>query len=261
MRTKLKLKIDHAHSMDNGIRFYSKRHKGYVAISTIDELGNIKVEWTTMKKYQKAKSKNDKIAEVKEFFMFMLFIMPFLLPFSMLLTWAMDVKKDSLLSMRIFLLGYALFLLGIFIVTNCVKRRKEKNSLKFHSAEHMVLNAYRKLKRVPSLEEIRQYSRFSNSCGTNATTQLVINFILMFICTFIHNPLHMAVGMLVTNVGVFILLQCGFLNFLQNFSTIIPTDKELIVAISGMNVWLENERKEAKSRFSKFLHRLFSKSF
>ena len=34
------------------------------------------------------------------------------------------------------------------------------------------------------------------------------------------------------------------LNFLQKFTTIIPTNKELDVAIAGMNVWFENEKKE-----------------
>ena len=64
MRTKLE--IDHARSMNNGIQFYSKRHKGYVAIATVDEVGNIKTEWTTMKKYENEKNKQDKSADRKK---------------------------------------------------------------------------------------------------------------------------------------------------------------------------------------------------
>ena len=255
-----KLKVDHSHSMDNGIRFYSKRHKGYVAISTVDEVGNIKTEWTTMKKYKKEKNKHDKIANMKKFFIFILCVLPFATIFTILLEWA--ISKDTLLGIRVFLMGNAFMLLGRFVITTFIERKKEKNAYKFHSAEHMVLNAYEKLKRVPSLEEIREYSRFSNYCGTNVTTQLVMNFTLMFLCTFISNLLYSNIGMLSANIIVIILLQCGFLNFLQKYTTIIPTDKELLVAIEGMNVWFENEKMEKeKSRFKKFLHRLFPRVF
>lgn len=239
MRTKLK--IDHAYSMDNGIRFYSKRHKGYVAIATVDEIGNIKTEWTTMKKYEKEKNKHDKSADRKKLFIFILCVLPFVTIFSILLEWA--ISKDTILGMRFLYMGCAFMLLSVFVIYTFIERKKGKNAYKFHSAEHMVLNAYRKLKRVPSLEEIREYSRFSNSCGTNATTQIVMNFTLMFLCTFISNPLYSIIGMLSASIIVLILLQCGFLNFLQKCTTIIPTDKELSVAIAGMNVWFENEKK------------------
>lgn len=258
MRTKLK--IDSAHSMDNGIQFYSKHHKGYVAISTVDELGNINTEWTTIRKYKKEKNKDNKIANMKKLLMFILCVLPFVTIFTLLLEWAMS--KDSMLAMRFFLIGYAFMLLGGFILTTYIKSKKEKNFCKFHSAEHMVLNAYRKLKRVPSIEEIHEYSRFSNSCGTNGTTQIFISFTLMFLCTFIHNPLYRVIGMLAVNVIVLVLLKCGFLNFLQNFTTAPPTQKELVVAIAGMNLWLENEKKEKeKSIFLKFLHWLFPRVF
>lgn len=255
-----KLKIDHAHSMDNGIRFYSKCHKGYVAISTVDEFGNIKTEWTTMKKYEKKKNKHDKIANMKKFSIFILCVLPFATIFSILFEWA--ISKDPILGIRFWLMSYVFMQLSMFLITTFIERKKEKNAYKFHSAEHMVLNAYRKLKRVPSLEEIREYSRFSNSCGTNAITQRVMNFTLIFLCTFISNPLYSIIGMLSANIIVFVLLECGFLNFLQKCTTIIPTDKELSVAIAGMNEWFENEKKEKeRSRFKKFLHRLFPRVF
>ena len=250
MRTKLK--INHAEYMDNGILFYSKRHKGYVAIAIVDEIGNIKTEWTTIKKYKKEKNKHDKSADRKEFFILILCVLPFTIILSILFEWA--VSKDLILGKRFLFMGFAFMLLSVFVIDAFIERKKG-DGYKFHAAEHMVTNAYRKLKRVPSLEEIRDYSRFHNSCGTNLTTQLVMNFILMFFCTFISNPLYRFIGMLSVNIILLILLLCGFLNFLQKFTTIIPTDKELSVAIAGMNVWLENEKKEKeKSRFRKFLY-------
>ena len=201
MRTKLK--INHAEFMDNGILFYSKRHKGYVAIATVDEVGNIKTEWTTIKKYKKEKNKHDKSADRKKLFIFILCLLPFTIIFSILLEWA--ISKDTILVKRFLFLGYAFMLLSGFIIDTFIERKKEKNAYKFHSAEHMVINAYRKLKKVPSLEEIRDYSRFHNSCGTNVTTQMVMNFILMFFCTFISNPLYRIIGMLSANIILLIL--------------------------------------------------------
>lgn len=249
MRT---FKIYSAHSMNNGICFHSKRHKGYAAIATIDEQGNITTEWTRMKDYTKHKNKHEKIAKMKELFKLLVFVLPFAYILSILVDFIMD--KSFIHGMRTLLIGYAFMFLWSFIVSTCIERKQKENLCKFHSAEHMVLNAYEKLKRVPSLEEIYQYSRFHNTCGTNYTTQLIISFLLMFACTFITNRLYMLIGMLSANVIAFILSQCGFLNFLQKFTTITPTSKELEVAIAGMNVWLENEKKEKeKSKFIKFL--------
>lgn len=230
MRTELK--IEHAQSLNNGIHFYSKRHRGYVAIATIDEKGTIKTEWTILEKQNLPKSKEDKKAELKKTVMYILpiVIVSFLI-------------RNSLYILQILEIVYSLVFLITFLVHAFKERRNEKNSYKFHSAEHMVLNAYRKLKRVPSLTEISQYSRFDNACGTNLTTQSVMNLILLFACSFISNPLYCLLGYLLSPLIVFILIQCGFLNFLQNFTTIKPTDKELLVAIAGMKVWLENEKK------------------
>lgn len=239
MRTKLK--IDSAESMYNGIRFYSKRHKGYVAISTVDELGNINTEWTTIKKYKKGKNKHDKIEDMKRIFIFMLWGLPLSIIFTILLVWL--ITQNPILGIRFLFLGYAFIVLTAFAINNFIQRKREKNMYKFHAAEHMAINAYKKLKRVPSLGEIREYSRFDNSCGTNATTQSFISFILMFLCTFINNQLYRIIGMISVNIIVFILLQCGFLNFLQKWTTIVPTEKELSVAIAGLNVWIENEKK------------------
>lgn len=258
MRTKLNL--DRANSMNDGIVFYSKKHKGYIAISTVDEFGNIKAEWTTIKKHKKEKSKHDKNADRKELFITILCILPFSIIFTILLEWAMS--KGSMFGMRFLLLGFASIILSAFMIKTYVVRKRTKNAYKFHAAEHMVLNAYGKLKRVPSIEEIRQYSRFDKDCGTNSVTQIIMNYTLMFLCTFISNQLYMLLGMLFINIIVFILMQCGFLNFLQKFTTIIPTDKELKVAIAGMNVWFENEKKKKeKSKFVKFLYRLFPRVF
>lgn len=241
MRTKIK--TYEALSMNNGIIFYSKRHKGYATVATINEEGSITTEWTTIKKYKKEKNKNEENNEVKVISLFELGILLFVITFIILLDWLTD--KNPLYGLRFALISFSIISISTFMKVTYTER-KQKNSYKFHSAEHMVLNAYRKLKRVPSLEEIHQYSRFSNYCGTNKVTDWFMSFTLMFVCSFIPNLLYMIIAMIAVNVIVWILIHCGFLNFLQLFSTITPTNRELLVAIEGMKVWLENEKREGK---------------
>lgn len=229
-------KMSNAESMDKGIVFFSNKHKDYVAMATINEQGEIKAEWITIREYKNYKNNNRKNKTIMNMFYFTLF----------LLTTVFVVLSDRLftqnliLGMRFFLIGVVLITLAIFISINIIEKNK-KEWRRFHSAEHMVLNAYKKLKRVPSLSEISQFSRFNNVCGTNIYTQIIINFSLMFICTFISNPFYELIGMLLVNALVPNLVQNGFLNFLQKFTTMSPTDKHLIVAIEGLTVLLKNE--------------------
>ena len=250
------LRIDHAQSINNGICFYSKRHKGYVSVATIDENDTINVEWTTT---QKLKTKAQKIANFKKMLIFA-FCAPFVASgLALLLDWA--TNYGPMFTLRTFLISCSLMHLLPFFVISTI-RRKNKDTFKFHSAEHMVINAYTKLNRIPSLEEIRQYSRFDNTCGTNLTTLIVLNCLATLACTFIPNVLFMKIGIVLAPIVAYVLLEYGYLNFLQFFTTIPPTDRELIVAIAGMSVWLFCERKEAKqSKFSKFIRRLFPRVF
>ena len=136
MRTKLR--IEHAESKNNGIYFYSKRHKGYVAIATIDEKDEIKTNWTTVKEEKKNRSNEDK----KSDFINDLRLVLIVIFFTILIECIMN--KNPFLGIRTFLIGYSLMLILRFIINTSKKMKKEYNSFKFHSAEHMVINAYRK---------------------------------------------------------------------------------------------------------------------
>lgn len=255
MRTELK--GISAESINTGIIFYSKKHMGYIAIATIDNHDEIKTEWTTMKEY----IYNEKTTNTKKLFWLVFYSL--IIVFYVLLD--QITNRDFMLGIRFFLVGCSCIVIGGFIVKTKIERKEEERSYKFHSAEHMVLNAYRELKRVPSLDEIRQFSRFSNSCGTNSITLIVLDFLLMFICTFISNASFMLFGIVFVNILLIVMLKNGFLNFLQIFTTIPPTDVELIVAIKGMSVLIANENKKRESSYlSKLLnmiHMLFSKIF
>lgn len=243
MRTELVL--SHARSMNNGIIFYSNRHKGYGAIATIDENGNIKTEWTTVEEYEE---KNEIYQEKSKYILkIVLLFLPCAILFSLLDTFLLLTGIFLISFIRIFLVEIFLTALFAFIASIYIDRKIEKNTYKFHSAEHMVINAYEQARRVVSIKKIHKYSRFHNYCGTTSMTLLFLYIILIFICSFIPNLFLQIIFMIFGIKILFVLKNHGYLNFLQKFTTIPPTDKELLVAIAGLRMWIKNEKSIKKT--------------
>lgn len=238
MRKKIEPNI--AYSIHNGICFCSGRYKGYIAFATINEEGMVTTSWKTAKKIFKDK-KSDKKRRKKEKVIAVLYVLLItLLCIKMLMI-------NPVYSMRTVLISYALWVLSRFIVEVVTTKKQGEDTLKFHSAEHMVINAFDSLKRVPTLEEIRQYSRFSNFCGVNEFAKIIINISFILICTFMRSPIGMLLSMLIAIGIVEIAGRNGFLNFLQIVTLAKPTDRELMVAIEGMKLWFKMEKEEEKN--------------
>ena len=238
-----KMNITYSASNSEGICFFSEKHKGYLSYSTVDESGEIKAEWTTVEKYDKERfSKED--SKEDDFNIFLLLIPLVIIIFSTVLV-VLTFKKSIWLSMRILLIAAVLVLISLFLIKYFALRKT--NAFKFHAAEHMALNAYRALNRVPSLEEIYNYSPISNSCGINFTSGCIVMFLLDSFCTFISNYFIEIILLLSVTPIIIFLSNHGFLNFLQKFTIDEPTEKDLMVAIEGMNVWVKNEKSEISS--------------
>lgn len=117
---------------------------------------------------------------------------------------------------------------------------------RFHSAEHMVSNAYTKVQRVPTIEEIKKASRFDRYCSS----RIYINKILIFgmlsivICLSGFIPMHIYL-MLVAALFIFTIIQQKYnvFRFLQIFCTKKPTDREIEVAQEGIKFFEEMEEK------------------
>lgn len=124
----------------------------------------------------------------------------------------------------------------------CVHSMKSKNGgakevAKYHAAEHMVVNAYYDLGRIPTLKEVKHYSRFSINCGSQST---ITRFVRLFLFSFIIS--------ISANANVFILLFliiCVFTfcivpkttNWCKIFQCLItspPTNKELMLSIVAL---------------------------
>jgi len=142
-----------------------------------------------------------------------------------------------------------------FINSVCNLRKRDKNgyyTAKFHGAEHKVLNAYKKLQRIPTLEEARKFSRFSKLCGSRAIIYRMFMFTLLtatIIFILHHNSIIYFITVLAIVGFVIICEKHGLLNFLQVFVTSKPSDKEINLAIEGLKQFeiLENKLEKGES--------------
>lgn len=115
---------------------------------------------------------------------------------------------------------------------------------KFHAAEHMVLNAYEKLQRVPTLEELKSFSRFSKSCGSRSITDQLILEIIVSLCLAFGATLPIPIYLLLLVIVctfVIISIKTGLFRFAQILLTNKPSDKELQLAIEGIKNFEEME--------------------
>lgn len=222
------LNTPEAQSMSNGILFNSKRHKGYYAVATIDDNDNIKTQWT-----------NEKVVLALPITIERNIIAILISVFIALFIVIILLTQGFIYALRGLLFFWICFTISFYIIT--IRDFGKGDFFKFHSAEHMVLNAYRKIKRVPSLEELRSFSRFANTCGTNTQFTRLIDLIVLFIITFtINHPLCCMI-LFLFDFAISIVSFYGGLNFLQLLTTRTPTDRELLVAIAGLKTRLEHE--------------------
>lgn len=139
-----------------------------------------------------------------------------------------------------------LILLTYAIILSRYKDGKE--ILKNHAAEHMVFSAYNKLKRVPTLEEAKKFSRISPVCGVTIysgfiTCQL-IGFVVYILTDFVIPEIVLfIVPMLFSNYAPFNLLG----KLAQFFTTSKANDANIELAISAITALEELNNTENKT--------------
>lgn len=118
----------------------------------------------------------------------------------------------------------------------------------FHSAEHMVINAYKKLQRIPTFEEVKKSSRISKHCGSNLMFVRLIYGVTLCILY----ALFGGSGTLAYPISLVILLFFCFLcskyqihRGMQYLILSTPTDEQLHLSIEALkNFEIMEERVE-----------------
>lgn len=216
-------------SFKNGVMFYSNRWpRGYKAIARIDEDESITVEWT------KASPDYTKLmSEKKEVICSIIMMIAGIAAIQMIHSY-MDVLR----AVTLFLSGtLSAFLISLMI--------GPKDILRFHAAEHMVINAYKDLKRVPSITAVRRYSMLANNCSSLPRTISLISSAVTFVCSFVLNFRESIIIFLVLMIGQIVMQKLGLLNFYELLVLRRPTDREIRVALEAARYWEENERRKS----------------
>ena len=229
------IKLNGATPMKNGIKFHSSRHKGYYCEVTIDEEGCIIAKWISDKKEDK------KAFSYKDLLYILFSALAFFLGAIIIIL----LVQDFFIFLRLFWLVISFGFLFIYYKQVSEATKNGNNYFKFHSAANMGLNAFQKLNRPPTFEELRDYSHYSSKSSSAGIAFISIHHILLFAATFF--PAVIGIILLLIEYPSLIILQKkGKLNFLQKFDTQDPTDVELDVAAFGIEVWYENEIKDDK---------------
>ena len=167
------------------------------------------------------------------------------------------LSLDIVLIMNLLLLGFSFATTNTWIILGCIYfilfaskhfyqfivfsyaiKFGELRSLgQFHSAEHMAVNAYNKLGRIPTLSELKKFSRFSDDCGSQQIIwDTVYNTALSLVILFV-GPLNSWIY-ISTFIGTVLILHLArrfnLLKFLQVCFTNSPSNVELLVAIRGL---------------------------
>ncbi len=126
------------------------------------------------------------------------------------------------------------------------KKGKNRSTARYHAAEHMVINAYRKLKRIPTFEEVKKSSRFSTKCGSRTIINNIVMYSLVCLAmVFVAKWNFILYLLVIVLIPIFRMLadKKGWLKFLQVFITEKPSDAEIKLAIEGIKNYEAMEEK------------------
>lgn len=125
------------------------------------------------------------------------------------------------------------------------KKGNAKSIARYHSAEHMVINCYEKLKRIPTFEEVKNASRFHKRCGSRMyINNMVMHLLLSLSYAFVANwnvIFHLSLCILILIFRLFADKE-GWLRFLQVFVTAKPSDEDIELAIEGIKNYEKMEK-------------------
>ncbi len=113
---------------------------------------------------------------------------------------------------------------------------KEPSLARFHAAEHMAVNAYNQLQRIPTLDELRKASRFSKHCQSQRSllSFFILSLLQIAAILFYNTSFLYLIAALIILFFEIIVSKKQLLSFLQIFVVSKPTDKELELAIEGL---------------------------
>jgi len=229
--------ITRARSDENGIYFESSNNKRATALWTPS--GDIQIRVEDEEDILKEEMRNLKPVD------FFRLLYGLLLAFGMPLVkgyFLVPQIKDNVIDVKFYLLPVLIYTVLNLVDVLFLIVKKGKRCRKNHGAEHKVFNAYRKLKRVPTIKEAQKFSRICKTCGGTIPSALITAQIIGFI-------VYINFGVVISEKMLYIipLFLHGIFPFnlfgklLQFFTTAQPDDSNVDLAIAALEALYENE--------------------
>lgn len=235
--------ITRAQSNKNWIYFKSSNNIRSTALRTPS--GDIELRVEREDEIQEEIIKNLKVVDFLKFF------------YGLILGFAMPIVKgyflvpkirDNVIDVKFYLLPVLIYTF-LQVINVLFFMIKEGNVCrKNHGAEHKVFNAYRKLKRVPTIKEAQQFSRICKTCGGTIPSAMIVGQIIGFI-------VYVNFGIVISEKLLYIvsLFLHGFFPFnifgklLQFLTTAKPDDSNVDLAIAALEALDERENPKMDS--------------
>lgn len=109
---------------------------------------------------------------------------------------------------------------------------------KYHSAEHMVINAFEKYQRIPTIQELRKTSPYSSTCGSSNVVFCSITIFLLGVYLKYSSREMLYIISLVMIVNIFLYINNTY-KYIQSFMLKKPTDAKLNVALLALEELLK----------------------
>lgn len=147
------------------------------------------------------------------------------------------------IALALFFLSYAMQFIAyplVLFFKRIFGNKNAKSLARFHAAEHAVINAYYDLNRVPTIDEIHEYSSYSYNCGSLVNFRQGILFLGFALARFLVPGLWIIPAMLAVCLISFILVKTDGITFMEFLVLDRPTDTEYAVAIKAMDESVKN---------------------
>lgn len=144
--------------------------------------------------------------------------------------------KSGAIGVKFYLVSALIYLLIAIVVIIKYRIIEGKEATKNHAAEHKVFSAYNKLKKIPTIEEAKTFSRIDRCCGitiySGFITIQIIAFIV-YICTgyMISELILFIVALLLRSIFPFNVLG----KLAQFFTTSEPDNRNIELAIAAVS--------------------------
>ena len=212
------------------------------AFGYVDKDGNVKCSYHMpdyLEKVQEEYNKIDKknVIRLRKFFMISYLTLYIL---SIIVMFFAQNFANLLMAISFFIWGFSNSTSMIYsFIMRSLKVERFVQTHRFHSAEHAVVNAYYDLGRVPTLEEIKNYSNFAYNCGAEMEVKKMLPMLIMGFSRLFPNDvwIFVFIGMLII---VFLFMK-KYLYYTEIITLKEPTDLEYKVAIKTLEFALKTD--------------------